>query len=166
MLKFRIIFWCLCLCPVLLSGCFKGGAFNAVRNPLASSANTSFVYRTTVQQGNILTQDVLNQVQVGLTREQVRYLLGTPLLTDVFHPLRWDYVYMIKRPHEPLSIQRLTIHFHDDQVIKIEDHNLPTSAMNEQTMLRNVAVPDWEEDGGMIHRLLNVFDTDTTVQQE
>ncbi|RMG27455.1 MAG: outer membrane protein assembly factor BamE, partial [Gammaproteobacteria bacterium] len=55
-----------------------------------------FVYRIDIQQGNVVTQEQIDQLRPGMTREQVRYLLGTPLVQDTFHPERWDYVYYFK----------------------------------------------------------------------
>ena len=48
-------------------------------------------YRPDVQQGNVVTKDMVDQLRPGMTRDQVRFLLGTPMLTDVFHQDRWDY---------------------------------------------------------------------------
>ncbi|WP_205203858.1 outer membrane protein assembly factor BamE [Azonexus hydrophilus] len=53
-------------------------------------------YKIDVQQGNVLTQDMVAQLKPGQTREQVRFILGSPLLTDVFHRERWDYVYYFR----------------------------------------------------------------------
>lgn len=54
-------------------------------------------YRIDVQQGNVLNQESVAQLRPGLTKEQVRYILGTPLLMDVFHGERWDYVYRMEK---------------------------------------------------------------------
>jgi outer membrane protein assembly factor BamE len=54
-------------------------------------------YKIDVQQGNVLTQDMVSQLKPGLTRDQVRFILGTPMLTDMFHANRWDYVYRLKK---------------------------------------------------------------------
>jgi outer membrane protein assembly factor BamE len=53
-------------------------------------------YRIDVQQGNVLTQDMVAQLKPGQTRDQVRFILGTPLITDIFHRQRWDYVYRFR----------------------------------------------------------------------
>ena len=50
-------------------------------------------YRMDIQQGNYISQDMISQLKVGMTKEQVRYVLGTPLVADIFHADRWDYVY-------------------------------------------------------------------------
>ena len=54
-------------------------------------------YRIDVQQGNVLTQDMVAQLRPGLTRDQVRFILGTPMLVDMFHSDRWDYVYRLQK---------------------------------------------------------------------
>jgi outer membrane protein assembly factor BamE len=51
------------------------------------------VYRMDIQQGNYISQEMVSQLKIGMTKEQVRYVLGTPLVADIFHADRWDYVY-------------------------------------------------------------------------
>lgn len=85
------------------------------------------VYRMAVQQGNYLDARQVNQVQVGMTRAQVRFLLGTPMLPPGFDNDRWDYLYTLqlrtlKRPER----QRLTVFFQDDKVARIENAGAPT----------------------------------------
>jgi outer membrane protein assembly factor BamE len=54
-------------------------------------------YRIDVQQGNVVTQEMASQLRPGLSRDQVRFVLGTPMLIDIFHPDRWDYVYRLQK---------------------------------------------------------------------
>ena len=54
-------------------------------------------YKIDIQQGNVLTQDMVSQLRPGLTKDQVRFILGTPMLQDMFHASRWDYVYTYKK---------------------------------------------------------------------
>lgn len=54
-------------------------------------------YKIDVQQGNVLTQDMVSQLRPGLTKDQVRFVLGTPMLMDMFHANRWDYVYRLQK---------------------------------------------------------------------
>lgn len=63
-----------------------------------SSYKPSFIneYRIDVQQGNVLTQEMVGQLRPGQTRDQVRFILGSPLITDIFHQSRWDYVYRFR----------------------------------------------------------------------
>ena len=54
------------------------------------------VYKVEVQQGNVVTQEMIDKLKPGMTRSQVRFVLGTPLITDAFHPERWDYYYYLR----------------------------------------------------------------------
>ena len=79
------------------------------------------VYRINIQQGNYLEPAALEQLSVGMTRSQVRYLLGTPMLPDAFDSDRWDYVFYFKRGRlrDPEQ-RRVTVFFEDDKVTRIE----------------------------------------------
>jgi outer membrane protein assembly factor BamE len=83
-------------------------------------------YRPDIQQGNFVSQEMLSQLKVGQTREQVKFILGTPLLTDVFHPSRWDYPFYLARGNGELTKARVTVYFKDDKVEKFDGGNLPT----------------------------------------
>jgi len=79
------------------------------------------VYRINVPQGNYIEAKYLDQVQVGMTRSQVRYVLGTPMIADPFHPERWDYMYYFKTGKTQKVEKRLVvIYFTDDKVSRIE----------------------------------------------
>ena len=85
------------------------------------------VYRMTVQQGNFLDARQVVQVKEGMTRAQVRFLLGTPMLPDAFERDRWDYLYTLDVGRsEPVTRQRLTLWFTDDKVSRIENAGAPT----------------------------------------
>ena len=64
------------------------------------------VYRASISQGNLIEQEDLDQVELGMTRNQVRFLLGTPMIDDPFHASRWDYVYFIKVGRKKASFKR------------------------------------------------------------
>jgi outer membrane protein assembly factor BamE len=64
------------------------------------------VYRSTVSQGNLIEQEDLDQLEVGMTRNQVRFLLGTPMIDDPFHASRWDYVYYLKIGRKDATFKR------------------------------------------------------------
>jgi outer membrane protein assembly factor BamE len=78
------------------------------------------VYRMSISQGNLLKDDDLEQVELGMTRSQVRFLLGTPLIDDPFHRDRWDYVYYLTIGRNPANFKRwVTIEFEDEVVSNI-----------------------------------------------
>jgi outer membrane protein assembly factor BamE len=79
------------------------------------------VYRANISQGNIVEEEDLDQVEVGMTRNQVRFLLGTPMVDDPFHRDRWDYVYYITIGRNDATAKRwVTILFDGDTVSEIQ----------------------------------------------
>ena len=83
-------------------------------------------YRPDIQQGNFVSQEMLATLKLGQTREQVKFLLGTPLLTDIFHADRWDFPFRLARGNGELTASRVTVYFKDDKVVKFDGGNLPT----------------------------------------
>ena len=78
------------------------------------------VYRATISQGNLIKQEDLDQAEVGMTRNQIRFLLGTPMVDDPFHRDRWDYVYYLKIGRKDASFKRwVSIFFVEDRVSEI-----------------------------------------------
>ena len=94
---------------VLLAGCTVAQGF------------TLRPYRMNIQQGNYLAAEDVDQIEVGMTQSQVRFLIGTPMVADPFNKARWDYVFFFKvgRTREELS-SRLTIWFEDERVVRID----------------------------------------------
>lgn len=83
-------------------------------------ATSGCVYRQAISQGNLIEQEDLDQVETGMTRNQVRFLLGTPMVTDPFHQDRWDYVYYLKVGRKDATFKRwISIFFEDDVVSEI-----------------------------------------------
>ncbi|AUH51740.1 outer membrane protein assembly factor BamE [Chromobacterium sp. ATCC 53434] len=87
-------------------------------------------HKVEVQQGNYVTQDTVAKLKPGMTRAQVRFLLGTPLLTDAFHADRWDYKYSdIKQgKSDPASNKLLTVYFSGDTLDRVEGNAQPAPA--------------------------------------
>lgn len=83
-------------------------------------------YRIDVVQGNVVTQEVMDQIQPGLGRTQVREILGTPLLMDPFHADRWDYAFTIRRQGVPDQKRRITVYFQNDVVERFDTEPLPS----------------------------------------
>ena len=80
------------------------------------------VYQANLNQGNVIKQEDLDQVEVGMTRSQVRYLLGTPMIEDPFHEERWDYIYFLKVGRDDAIFKRwISIYFEGDKVSEIID---------------------------------------------
>jgi outer membrane protein assembly factor BamE len=89
-------------------------------------------YRIDIQQGNFISREMVTQLKEGMqrpegvTREQVRFVLGTPLLTDMFHGDRWDYVFRLKKHTGETISSRVTAIFKDNRLASIDGDNLPT----------------------------------------
>lgn len=77
-------------------------------------------YRIDVQQGNALDQESVARLKPGLSRSQVRFLLGTPLVVDPFRTDRWDYVYLYRKAGTLTEQKRVTLFFEDDTLARIE----------------------------------------------
>jgi len=82
-------------------------------------------YRIDIQQGNYITQEMVSQLKPGMSKEQVRYLLGTPLLTDIFHAERWDYVYSFDRRGQPREHRRIAVFFQDGKLARLDGDVAP-----------------------------------------
>lgn len=86
----------------------------------AMLAVTGCVYRANISQGNIVVEEDLDQVELGMTRNQIRFLLGTPMIDDPFHADRWDYVYYVKIGRRDATAKRwVSILFTDETVSEI-----------------------------------------------
>jgi len=78
------------------------------------------VYQAALSQGNLLNQEYIDQVEVGMTRGQVRFLLGTPMIDDPFHENRWDYIYYLRIGRQKATFKRwISIEFDGDNVTEI-----------------------------------------------
>lgn len=87
------------------------------------------VHRIDIQQGNALAQESVRKLEVGMDQEQVRYLLGNPLVTDMFRPERWDYVYYFKPGNGDPDEHRVTVFFNNGQVVRIENDGTTTGQL-------------------------------------
>ncbi len=118
-----------------------------------------FVYRIDIQQGNLITQDMVNQLRPGMTKAQVQFILGAPLLTDPFHAQRCDYVYLYDpgtHGRRKTTEQHLTLLFDGDKVTSISGTLKPDPAARSQPANRQVSVvvpPQERDDVGILVRL-------------
>jgi len=84
-------------------------------------------YRPDIQQGNFVSEEMLSQLKTGMTREQVRFIFGTALLTDPFHADRWDYAFRMAKGNGEITTSRVIVFFDKDgKVARWEGGNLPT----------------------------------------
>ncbi|MDH4215410.1 MAG: outer membrane protein assembly factor BamE [Gallionella sp.] len=78
-------------------------------------------YKMDIRQGNLVTPETREKLKIGMTKAQVRYVLGSPTINDVFHGNRWDYVYLLERGGKVIEEQSMTLFFEGDNLVRIED---------------------------------------------
>ena len=109
-------------CAAGLLGCASGGG--------ASSQAGSWItpYRSDVVQGNFIAAEQISQLKPGLSRLQVRNLMGTPLVSSLFHADRWDYVFSFKRGGGPVRLYRYSVFFKGDALVRFEGDAMPSES--------------------------------------
>ena len=95
------------------------------------------IYRADIQQGNFISKEMVAQLREGMTPEQVRFVLGTPLINDAFHAGRWDYPFRIKDGKGKVTSSHVSVFFKDGRVSRFEGGDLP----NEKDYLQRIAAP-------------------------
>lgn len=105
----------------LLAGCASSG-FSLPKIPGIEA------HRMEIQQGNYVTQEMIAKLQPGMTRDQVRFVLGTPLVADAFHADRWDYMFRRQRANsKEIEQRRIVIFFDDGRLSRIEGDVTPAA---------------------------------------
>jgi outer membrane protein assembly factor BamE len=92
-------------------------------------AGCNLLYKPEIQQGTLLSVEMLANLKSGMTKRQVRLLLGSPPVNDTFHPERWDYVYSVGRAGEKTDPQHLTLFFHGDALVRAEGDLAPAALL-------------------------------------
>ncbi|MEZ5728729.1 MAG: outer membrane protein assembly factor BamE [Burkholderiaceae bacterium] len=108
-----------------LNACMVAGMLIGCSSSDTTRSGLLEPYRTDLPQGNYLTREMLKQVRPGMSSEQVRFALGSPLLTDVFKPHRWNYVFRYKHANGRVELRRVVVVFKDGRVSAIEADTLP-----------------------------------------
>jgi outer membrane protein assembly factor BamE len=159
-------------CALALSGCASWRSQPAVATPTAATvaadadksaaianagAQTTKVtklqkflwvftpYRPDIQQGNFVSQEMLDQLKPGMSRDQVKFVLGTPLLADIFHADRWDYPFYLARGNGELTTSRVTVFFKDNKVDHFDGGHLPSEKEYIARIAGTVAAPPPDE---------------------
>jgi len=97
------------LIVLLLAGCSNNSLLSYMPEP----------YKVTIQQGNVITQEMVEKLKPGMTKSQVRFVLGSPPITDMFHANRWDYVYILKERGDVTAERKLTMYFENDLLARV-----------------------------------------------
>jgi len=147
MMRFILIFISLCL----LCACSRSydGGFNA---PL--------LHKIDMQQGNVVDQEMLDQLKPGMDKKQVKFIMGTPVLIDPFHNERWEYIYSFQEGGTVREQRHITLHFENDKLAyisgDIEISNIPRQEYKTITEENAIIVPiSDKEEKGFFGRLFN-----------
>lgn len=137
----------------LTTGCLIG--------PLLSGCTYLTPYSLDIHQGNIVTQEMVDQLKPGMTQRQVAFILGTPLLTDPFHDARWDYIYS-NEPHGSDRVQRnLTVIFDQGELVSLQGDYKPGDQPHVQAS-RDVTVniPRIDREKTLWEKIRSLFSSD------
>ena len=112
---------------ILLTGASLAacGTFDSVSNRVSGVITP---YKVDVVQGNFVSREQVQALQPGMGRQQVKEILGTPLVTSLFHGDRWEYVFTLKRPDVEVQTRKLTVFFKGDVMDRVEGDEMPTEA--------------------------------------
>jgi outer membrane protein assembly factor BamE len=90
------------------------------------------VYKIDIEQGNLVDDEMIEQLKPGMSRRQVRFIMGSPLVEDTFNPDRWDYPYVMRNGQEILRGARVTVFFEGDALVDVQGDLLPEWAAGNQ----------------------------------
>ncbi len=117
------------------------------------------VYKLDINQGNYITQDMVDKLKVGQNKQQVRLILGTPLLASAFRDYRWDYVYEFKRQGQPLEHRKFVVYFTEDKLARWEGDEMPQSIaeLNRIAADRSLGKLPAADDQGFFGKIIEIF---------
>ncbi len=129
--------------------------------------NMPGVYKIDVQQGNIINQEIIDQLRPNMTKRQVLYVMGSSMLMDVFHRQRWDYVYSEQPGGEPRVQKRVSLYFDGDLLKSVQGDFRPSSLPVEWVSKDStVEVPQREFEKTLWEMITGLFDDEAEVVQE
>ncbi|MEO8487723.1 MAG: outer membrane protein assembly factor BamE [Betaproteobacteria bacterium] len=117
------------------------------------------VYKIDINQGNFITQDMVDRLKVGQSRPQVRLVLGTPLVQSAFRDNRWDYVYEFTRQGRRIDHRQFTVYFADDKLARWEGDEMPQSIadLNKAAAERTLGRMPQTDDPGILGWFVDLF---------
>jgi outer membrane protein assembly factor BamE len=130
--------------------------FASINLAACSFSPLHLVYKIDIQQGNVVTQDKVNQLKTGMNRSQIQFIMGTPLVIDTFHQNRWDYVYYFKPGYGKSREQRVTLFFKNDALADVTGTIQPEAGAvaTEKSAPVTVVVPPYERvEPGLLNKI-------------
>jgi outer membrane protein assembly factor BamE len=117
----------------------------------SSWSDFSWVHVPDIQQGNIITPEMVADLELGQSKRQVLFVLGSPTLVDVFHQNRWDYTFTMKKRNEPIEIKQFSVYFKGDMLTGWQGDISPSENQEEVQDKKEivVSVPDYKGDKGL-----------------
>ena len=91
---------------------------------LIFSCSLPRVYEVVVSQGNLIDEDMMEKLEIGMTESQVKYVLGSPLITDTFTPNRWDYYTSVTQGNKKFTEKKITLYFEDKKLVSWKEEEL------------------------------------------
>ena len=122
--------------------------------------NLPGVYSITIQQGNIVDQAMIDQLRPHMSKRQVLFIMGSPMLEDFFHENRWDYLYYNKPSGSDLVQKKVTLYFENDQVVAIQGDFKPGGgpAVKPTEQLQTAYLPKRKFDKTLMEKITGIFD--------
>lgn len=135
------------------------GAGCATIDTYAPTLRSFGVYKLDVNQGNFISQDMVDKLRVGQTKQQVKLILGTPLIESAFRQDRWDYSYEFIRQGRVVEHRKLVVYFADDKLARWEGDEMPPSAaeLNRQAAALTAHESKWGQERSWWDSILDVF---------
>jgi len=145
----RFLPLCCAFVAALLAGC--------QRPDLPDLRNVPFAYRVDVQQGNVITQEMLAQLEPGMDKKKVNFIMGSPAITDTFHADRWDYVYTFQPGHKKARMRRVTLFFEDDKLVRVAGDVKPAAGPIEVDMRQDQSVEVPGQKRGVLRKMADAL---------
>ncbi|WP_123713842.1 outer membrane protein assembly factor BamE [Sinobacterium caligoides] len=119
---------------------------------LAGCTEFPGIYKLDIAQGNVITQEMVDQLEPGMTRRQVKFILGSPLLQDTFNDDRWDYYYSLRSQSRPKPEQRMSLYFQGDKLTHFTGSLIPGggAAVHDDSAINADAAFDDDDDDSAI----------------
>jgi outer membrane protein assembly factor BamE len=124
---------------------------------MAACSRYHLIHKIDIQQGNVITQDEVNLLEPGMSRRQVQFIMGSPMIADVFHQDRWDYVYLLEPGYGETKEERITLFFENDQLSRTsgtlhpDERGSAAPARPKQVTL--VVPPEERVDPGVLNKI-------------
>lgn len=142
-----------------LGACSTQNSFTKMVDDYVPIITQFGVYKLDINQGNYLSQDMVDKLKEGQTKAQVRATLGTPLVTSAFRDNRWDYVYEFQRAGRVREHRQFTVYFKDDLLARWEGDEMPQSAqeLNRIAASRSMPQDPYGQDSGVMGKVIDFF---------